>query len=68
MMICAASRHLLGAARAGAIDLDLAVEETARLGEKSVDLAGGQDQPLLSTSWAEPSSNSSDWLEPTLSG
>lgn len=49
-MICAASRHLLGAARAGAIDLDLAVEETARLGEKSVDLAGGQDQPLLSTS------------------
>lgn len=49
-MICVASRHLVGAARAGAIALDLAVEEAARLGEKSVDLGPGQDQPLPFTS------------------
>lgn len=50
MVICVASWHLVGAARAGAIALDLAVEEAARLGEKSMDLGADQDQPLPSTS------------------
>lgn len=62
-MTCIVSPRLIDTAIAPA----LAAVEAARLGEKSVDLGVGQDQPLPSTSRVT-SSTSSDWLEPALSG
>lgn len=60
-MICTASWHLVGAA----IALDLAAKEAVRLGEESVDLGAGQDQPLPSPSRVT-SGTSSDWFETPL--